>query len=49
MNTEFIIKEINPIDYCIENTRVTLRLTENEILFLHDFESEIMFTYFINK
>ena len=49
MNTENIIKELKPIDYFIEKSKMTLLFNEDKVLILQDFDDEIMFTFFINN
>jgi hypothetical protein len=49
MNTENIIKELQPIDYFIEKSKITLLFNENKILMLNDLYDKFMYSFFINK
>lgn len=50
MNTEYIIKELYPIDHFIEKRKVTLLFNDNKMLILQDFgNNEILFSFFIDK
>jgi len=49
MNTENIIKELQPIDYFIEKSKITLLFNENKILMLNDLDYKFMYSFFINK
>ena len=48
MNTENIIKELKPIDYFIEKSKITL-LFNNKILILNDLDDKFMYSFFINR
>jgi hypothetical protein len=49
MNTENIINELRPIDYFIENSKITLLFNDNKILILNDLDDKFMYSFFINK
>ena len=49
MNTENIIKKLEPIDYFIEKHKITLLFADNKILMLNDLEDKFMYSFFINK
>jgi hypothetical protein len=49
MNTENIIKELQPIDYFIEKSKITLLFNENKILMLNDLDDKFMYSFFIDK
>jgi hypothetical protein len=49
MNTENIIRELNPIDYVIEDKKITLLFNDNKILILSDLEDKIMYSFFIDR
>lgn len=49
MNTENIIKELKPIDYFIEKSKITLLFNDNKILILNDLDDKFMYSFFINK
>ena len=49
MNTENIIKELKPIDYFIEKSKITLLFNDNKILMLNDLDEKFMYSFFINK
>jgi len=49
MNTENIIKELQPIDYFIEKSTITLLFDENKILILNYLDDKFMYSFFIDK
>ena len=49
MNTENIIKELQPIDYFIEKSKITLLFDKNKILMLNNLDDKFMYSFFINK
>jgi hypothetical protein len=49
MNIENIIKELQPIDYFIEKSKITLLFNENKILILDDLDDKFMYSFFINS
>ena len=49
MNTENIIKELQPIDYFIEERTTTLLFNDDKILVLNDLDDKFMYSFFINK
>ena len=49
MNIENIIKQLKPIDYFIEKSKITLLFNDNKILILNDLNDKFMYSFFINK
>lgn len=49
MNTENIIKELKPIDYFIEKSKITLLFNDDKTLMLNDLDEKFMYSFFINK
>jgi len=49
MDINKIVDKLNPLDYNIEKVNLTLLFDNKIILLLSDFDSEIMYTLFINR
>ena len=49
MNIKNIITELEPLDYLIEKSKLTMIFNDSKILIIDDFDTQLMYSFFIKR